>query len=168
MNKLEKLDLQKMIKANDVVDCTENIRAKKHSQKIRDDVTKMIDLKKKYSRLSKSNPDQFDTMCVSQCNFLFMNYTDIYNKVKKEEIKLETLWQFLDVLKRIEDGEIDQHTGAFEVGKLLKSIYIDGALMKAEKIDKATGKKIPSKPNVVKNTSWKQFKLMDCVIGDVD
>jgi len=168
MNKLERLDLQKMIKANDVVDCTEDIRDKKHSKKIRDDVTKMIELKKKYMRLSKSNPDQFDTMCVSQCNFLFMNYTDIYNKVKKEEIKLATLWQLLDVLKRIEDGIIDQHTGAFEVGKLLKSIYIDGALMKAEKIDKSTGKKVPSKPNVVKKTSWKQYKLMDCVIGDVD
>ena len=168
MNKLERLDLQKMIKANDVVDCTEDIRDKKHSKKIRDDVTKMIELKKKYMRLSKSNPDQFDTMCVSQCNFLFTNYTDIYNKVKKEEIKLATLWQLLDVLKRIEDGIIDQHTGAFEVGKLLKSIYIDGALMKAEKIVKATGKKVPSKPNVVKKTSWKQYKLMDCVIGDVD
>ena len=168
MNKLERLDLQKMIKANDVVDCTEDIRAKKHSQKIRNDVTKMIELKKKYSRLSKSNHGQFDTMCVSQCNFLFTNYTDIYNKVMKEEIKLVTLWQLLDVLKRIEDSELDQHTGAFEVGKLLKSIYIDGALMKAEKIDKATGKKVPSKPNIVKKTTWKEFKLMDCVIGDVD
>ena len=140
MNKLEKLDLQKMIKANDVVDCTEDIRAKKHSQRIRDDVTKMIDLKKKYARLSKSNPEQFDKMCVSQCNFVFTNYTDIYNKVKKEEINLDTLWQLLNVLKRIEEGDIDQHTGAFEVGKLLKSIYIDGALMKAEKIDKADWK----------------------------
>ena len=73
MNKLEKLDLQKMIKANDVVDCTEDIRTKKHSQRIRDDVTKMIDLKKKYARLSKSNPEQFDKMCVSQCNFIFTN-----------------------------------------------------------------------------------------------
>lgn len=168
MNKIDRLNLQKMIKANDVVDCTEEIRAKKHSQKIRDDVTKLINLKKKYLRLSKSNPDQFDTMCVSQCSFIFTNYTDIYNKVKKEEIKLDTLWQLLGVLKRIEDGTIDQHAGAFEVGKLLKSIYIDGALMKAERIDKATGKKVPAKPNVVKKMTWKQFKVMDCVIGDVD
>jgi hypothetical protein len=86
----------------------------------------------------------------------------------KEEIKLVTLWQLLDVLKRIEDSELDQHTGAFEVGKLLKSIYIDGALIKAERIDKATGKKVPAKPNVVKKTTWKQYKLMDCSIGDVD
>ena len=168
MNKLEKLDLQKMIKANDVVDCTEDIRTKKHSQRIRDDVTKMIDLKKKYARLSKSNPEQFDKMCVSQCNFIFTNYTDIYNKIKKDEINLDTLWQLLNVLKRIEEGDIDQHTGAFEVGKLLKSIYIDGALMKAEKIDKSTGKKIASKPNIVKKMTWKQYKTMDCEIGDVD
>ena len=137
------------------MDCTEDIRTKKHSQRIRDDVTKMIDLKKKYARLSKSNPEQFDKMCVSQCNFIFTNYTDIYNKIKKDEINLDTLWQLLNVLKRIEDGDIDQHTGAFEVGKLLKSIYIDGALMKAEKIDKV---------------DWKEdrFKAEHCQENDME
>ena len=161
MDNSDRLNLQKMIKANDVIDCTDDIRKHKHSIKIREDVTKLISLKKKYSRLSSTNAEQFDFMCVSQCSFLFNNYTDIFNKVKKDEIKLSTLWQLLDVLKRIEDGNIDQHSGAFEVGKLLKSIYIDGALMKAEKIDKATGKKIPSKPVVIKNVSWKQYKMMN-------
>ena len=66
MNKLEKLDLQKMIKANDVVDYTEDIRAKKHSQRIRDDVTKMIDLKKKYARLEKRLGRKFSTKTKNQ------------------------------------------------------------------------------------------------------
>ena len=43
----------------------------------------LLELKKKYARLSKSNPDQFDAMLVSQCNFLFNSYTDIYNKIKR-------------------------------------------------------------------------------------
>ena len=50
-------------------------------------------------------------MLTSQCNFLFNNYTDIFNKVKKDEINLETLWNLLNILKKIEDGNIDQHTG---------------------------------------------------------
>ena len=51
------------------------------------------------------NDAKLDEMVVSQCNFLFTNYTDIFNKVKKDEIKMETLFEFLNVLKSIEDGK---------------------------------------------------------------
>ena len=158
MDNLDRLNLNKMINANNVEDCTEEIRSKKHSQLIRDDVTCLMTLKKKYSRLSQSNPVQFDSMCVSQCSFLFNNYMDIFNKVKKDEMNMQILHQLLDVLKHIEDGLLDQHTGAFEVGKLLKAMYIDSALLKADKIDKKTGKKIaPTKPTE-KKISWAEYK----------
>ena len=158
MNNLEKLNLHKMIDANNVQDCTDDIRSKKHSDLIRNDVTILMQLKKKYARLSKSNPKQFDTMCVSQCNFIFNNYTDIFNRVKKDELNMQILHNLLDILKQIEEGQIDQHAGAFEVGKLLKTMYIDSALTKAERIDKKTGKKsIPSKPKEKKIT-WVEYK----------
>ena len=161
MDPLEKLNLSKMINANNVQDCTDDIRQKKHSQLIRDDVTRLMTLKTKYKRLAESNPSQFDTMCVSQCSFLFNHYMDIFNKVKKDEMNLQTLHQLLDVLKKIEDSELDQHAGAFEVGKLLKSMYIDSALLKAEKIDKKTGKKMEgsaSKAVKEKKITWAEYK----------
>ena len=158
MDTLDRLNLSKMIDANNVQDCTDEIRAKKHSKLIGDDVTRLITLKQKYSRLAQSNISQFDAMCVSQCSFLFNNYMEIFNKVKKDEINLQILYQLLDVLKKIEDGKLDQHAGAFEVGKLLKAIYIDGALTKAERIDKKTGeKKTVSKPKEKKIT-WAEYK----------
>lgn len=159
MDNLDRLNLNKMINANNVEDCTEEIRSKKHSQLIRDDVTCLMTLKKKYSRLAQSNPVQFDSMCVSQCSFLFNNYMEIFNKVKKDEMNMQILHQLLDVLKQIEDGKLDQHAGAFEVGKLLKAMYIDSALLKADKIDKKTGKKIAatSKPTE-KKISWAEYK----------
>lgn len=167
MDDTERIHLQKMINANNVEDCTQDIRNKKHSNKIKDDVSRLVELKKKYSRLSQSNPQQFDTMCVSQCNFIFTHYTDIYNKVKKDEMNLNILGELLNVLKQIEDEKIDQHTGAFHVGKLLKEMYIDSALIKAERIDKKTGKKMaPSKPNEVKNISWAQFKAKNPSLGE--
>jgi hypothetical protein len=161
MDPLEKLNLSKMINANNVQDCTEEIRQKKHSQLIRNDVSLLMTLKTKYKRLAESNPVQFDAMCVSQCSFLFNHYMDIFNKVKKDEMNLQTLHQLLDVLKKIEDSELDQHTGAFEVGKLLKSMYIDSALLKAEKIDKKTGKKMEGsgkKPKKEKKITWAEYK----------
>ena len=47
MNNVERLNLQKMINENDVKDETENIREKKHSSLIRDDVIRFVELKKK-------------------------------------------------------------------------------------------------------------------------
>jgi hypothetical protein len=38
-------------------------------------------------------------------------------------------------LKKIEDQEIDQHEGSYEVGMLLKKIYVDSALKKANKLN---------------------------------
>jgi len=83
---------------------------------------------------------------------------EIFNKIKKDELNLQILYQLLDVLKQIEDGKLDQHTGAFEVGKLLKTMYIDSALVKAERLDKKTGeKKVVSKPKEKKIT-WMEYK----------
>tara|TARA_Y100001935_G_C17182544_1_gene445865 strand:- start:19 stop:507 length:489 start_codon:yes stop_codon:yes gene_type:complete len=159
MNNTDRLQLEKMIQTNDVEDCTSEIRKKKHSKKIRDDVTTMIDMKKKYERLSQTNPQQFEQMLVSKCSFLFNNYTDIYNRVKKEELNLSTLWELLNVLERIENEDLDQHTGAYEVGTLLKKMYIDGALKKSENLDKKSGKKI-KKPDSVKKITWQEYKAM--------
>ena len=120
LNQQEKLDLKKLISANDTEDCTEEIRSKKQSVLIRNDVKQMVYLKQKYSRLAKSNPNEFDSMCVNQCKFLFNNYTDIYNKIKNDNLNLEIFDKFLTILKKIEDGELNQHEGSFLVGKLLK------------------------------------------------
>ena len=162
MNNSERIHLQKMINANNVTDCTDEIRAKKHSGKIFADVTRLLDLKTKYENtLGETHKEKFDDMCATQCSFLFNNYTDIFNKVKKNEMNLNILLNLIEILKSIENGDIDQHTGAFEVGKILKAMYIDSALLKAERIDKKTGEKLESAPTVVaKNVSWKEYKLL--------
>lgn len=156
MNDLERLNLQKMIKENDVENNTTLIRSLKHSKLIHDDVDRLLKIKKDNSRLAKSSPELFDQMCVSKCNFLFNNYTDIFNKVKKDEIHLGILSQLINVLHNIEEGKLDQHEGSFEVGKLLKEIYIDSALKKADKLDQGIKKSEKKKP--IKKMSWKQFK----------
>jgi len=158
MDNMDRLNLKKMIKTNNVEDCTNEIRSKKHSDLIHKDVSKMIQLKKDYGN-GNVNDTKFDDMLVSQCNFLFMNYTDIFNKIKKDEIKLETLFEFLKVLKSIEEGKLDQHEGAYEVGKILKAMYIDSAIMKSEKLDKETGEKVPQiQLAPPKNISWAEYK----------
>lgn len=160
MNREERLNLQKMIKANNVEDQTRLIRETKHSDTIRSQVKELLALKAKYPRLAKTNPNEFEKMCLSKCGFLFNHYTDIFNKVNKEEIDLSILEKFLDVLKQIEDGKIDQHDGSFKVGKLLKELYVDSALKKTDKMDakdkkKKKDKQVP-KPREI---SWHEYKM---------
>ncbi len=159
MNDSERLNLQKMIQANDTENTTHLIRNLKHSTKILEEVELLLKLKKEYSSMAKTNPDQFDSICVSRCQFLFNSYTDIFNKVKKDEIDLKILLRLLNVLHAIEEGALDQHEGSFEVGKLLKEIYIDSALRKAEKLnnDNETDARA-EKARPVENISWRDFK----------
>ncbi len=156
MSDTDRLNLQKMINANDAVDTTDLIKEVKHSKDIRNEVQQLLNIKKQYSRLAKTNPSEFDQMCTSRCNFLFTRYTDIFNKVKKDELDLSILNTFLGVLEEIEEGKIDQHEGSFKVGSILKKLYVDSALKKSEKLDEKHSKKVEKKR--VKNISWKQFK----------
>jgi hypothetical protein len=153
MDDSQRLQLQNMIKANNVEDQTDLIRQLKHSHVLRTEINNMILIKAKFA----DDEEKIYMECVSECNFLFTYYTDIFNKVRKDEISIEILNQFLNVLKRIEDGELDQHEGSFLVGTILKELYVDSALKKADKLDKLA-EKAPEPKKAEVNVSWKQFK----------
>ena len=155
MDDKQRLQLQNMIKVNNVEDQTELIRNLQHSQVLRNEVNNMILLKAKY----RGDDEKIYNECVNECNFLFTYYTDIFNKVRKDEIEIGILNKFLDVLRKIEDGDLDQHEGSFMVGTILKELYVDSALKKAEKLDELAEKKEEPKKAEIQ-ISWNQFKKM--------
>ena len=157
MDDKQRLQLQNMIKTNNVEDQTDLIRNLKHSQVLRNEINNMIMIKAKY----RGDDEKIAQECMNESNFLFTYYTEIFNKVKKDEIDINMLYKFLDILKKIEEGQLDQHEGSFQVGTILKAIYVDSALKKADKLDaiNETEKVEPKKANV--NVSWKQFKKMN-------
>ena len=162
LNNQQKLDLQNMIKANETQDVTQEIRNSKQSNLIRNDIKQLLYLKQKYSRLAKSNPNEFDNICINQCSFLFNNYTDIYNKIKTDTLNLTIMDKFLNILKSIEDGKLDQHEGSYLVGQHLKELYIDSAVRNQQRLENNDRKKkIQKKPIVSeKSISYKDFKKM--------
>jgi hypothetical protein len=153
MDENARLQLQKMIQVNNVEDQTELIRQLKHSHILRKDIETLLALK----RSMGSDDESLHLDAMMDCQFLFTYYTDIYNKVRKDEIDLTILFRFLDVLQKIEDGDLDQHEGSFVVGTLLKELYVDSALKRAEKLDKENSfdenEKIEPIP-----IHWKEFK----------
>jgi hypothetical protein len=153
MDDKARLQLQKMIKANNVEDQTDLIRELKHSHLLQNDINNLIMLKAKY----RNDQDKINEEGMTECGFLFTYYTDIYNKIRKDEIDLKILNQFLNVLRRIEDGELDQHEGSFVIGTLLKELYVDSALRKAAKLNENQEQEY-IEPREVVNISWKDFK----------
>lgn len=161
----QRLHLQKMMSENDIEDNTANIKQAKHSEKIRMDVNNLVFIKSRHTELAKNNPDEFDNMCIRECSFLFNNYTDIFNKIKKDLIDMKILEYFLKTLKKIEDGEIDQHEGSYLVGELLKKIYVDSALRREQQLDAAnksdnTDHKKRTREPKTKNVSYSQYKQL--------
>ena len=87
--------------------------------------------------------------CIKNCYFLYENYTVIYNRLLKNRVDLNVLYTFLDTLQMVEDGKMDQHEASFEIGTLLKRMYIDPRIE-----DKPPEYKAPL------NISWQEFKKL--------
>ena len=158
MNNFDRINLEKMIKTNNVEDCTNEIREKGHSLLIKKDIDTLLNIKKQYNRLQITNPNEFEQICISRCQFIFTNYTDIFNKVKKDELDLNILGKFLQVLKEIEDGKLDQHEGAYKVGLLLKDMYLDSAVKKSDKLNEKYSNDNKECKKKSKKISYLEFK----------
>ena len=153
MNEEQRLKLQDMIKVNDAQDNTSKIKQLKHSSLIKADYKNYLELKKKYPK--SNNTEFFKKICQNKCQFLNTYYTDIYNRMVKNELNEEIFMQLIDVLGEIEEGKLDQHEASFKVGKLLKELYIDSALRREGPSDK---KKTTVKRPPRSNLSYKEFK----------
>jgi hypothetical protein len=154
----ERLNLKKLMSEMDYVDNTETIRRLKHSIRIRDNIRKLEDLKREHANIRVTSPEQFFNIVLAECNFLYENYSDIFRRLMKDEIDIVIMTKLLIVLKLIEDGKLDQQDGSVRVGKLLKELYLDSAVKRADALDKEhEDEKVPI--NDGKEISWNRFKL---------
>ena len=152
MDNNQKLNLQKLIKDNDVKDNTDKIRELKHSFLINKDVIQIQKIKTTYA---DKDIDFIIDKCTKECNFLFSNYTDLFNKIVKDRLDLNILKLFLIELNKIEEGKTDQHNASYNIGLLLRKMYIDSAINNDNESSNINEYKEG------KNIGWKQFKLMN-------
>ena len=152
MDSQDRLNLKKLISEYKPEETTTKIRTLKHSSKIKEDVERYLKLKSKYARLPKQTQLQ---MYQNQCGFLYENYTNIFNKLVKEQLDLSILYRLLIVLKGIEENKYDQHEGSVMVGKILKQLYIDSALKGGDQNDKKSKK---DRKRRGKKLSWAEYK----------
>ena len=135
LNNNERLNLNKLINESDCENNTDHIRKVKHSVLIRNDFRKMDNLKTTHKDMRILDNEKFQQICQRECSFLFTNYSDIFNRLIKDELDLTIMTKLLTILKLIEDGRADQHEASVIVGKVLKELYVDSALKKCKKRD---------------------------------
>ncbi len=156
----ERLNLKKMMSEMDYQDNTSTIRRLKHSTKIRDDIRKIENLKREYSVMRVDLPEQFFNIAYTECRFLYDNYIDIFTRIMKNEIDMVIMTKLLIVLKLIEDGQMDQEDGSVRIGRLLKELYLDSAVKRADNLDSEhAGETV--EPNVGKTVSWNTYKKVN-------
>lgn len=146
MNFNETLKLNDMIQEGHCLDNTDMIRQLKHSSQITKNLNIIIRLKKKHEEMETFDFKELDNECLKECRFLFDNYTSIYNKLLRGQIDLVVFYKFLYYLKKIEDGELTFYQASFEIGTLLKNMYVD-PIIEDKKIDKP-----------IKNITWNEYK----------
>ena len=159
----ERLNLKEMIKSYGADDNTGQIRQLKHSIKIRDNVETLLKLRKKYERMRKTDYKQYEKIIISHCNFLWNNYTNIFNRIMKDELNIKILYKFIDKLREIEDGITDQHEASVDIGKILKQMYVDSALRREKKFEDENKKDGLPERKPTRNISWKKFKTTQLI-----
>jgi hypothetical protein len=140
----ERINLQKLVGEFESGDNTDHIRKLKHSGKMRSDIQSLERLK-----------GQDTEAMMAAAPFLYSNYTDIFHRVVKGDLNLEIMDKVLDILAMIEDGRVDQHEGSVLVGRLLKEMYLDSAVRRADRLDDENPKEAPVEGQ---NISWKDYK----------
>lgn len=140
----ERINLQKLVGEFESDDNTASIRELKHSSLMRRDIEAIV-----------ANP-QAAAMDVAP--FLYANYTDIFHRVVKGDLDMSIMTKVLDILALIEDGRVDQHEGSVLVGRVLKEMFLDSAVRRADRLDIARGTEEPPAADEGKAVSWKEFK----------
>lgn len=153
MNNSQRIQLDKMIQESGADDNTQRIRELKHSASIEADINAIAKLRVENPDISK---DSLHAMCTSEALFLYTNYTQIFNKAVANELNMGIMHRLLEVLRSIENGTTDQHEASFQAGQILKELYVDSALQRANAIDE----NVDSSPAMSEGntTSWAEFK----------
>ena len=159
MDDKQKAQLQTMMRENDVKDNTEGIKSRKDSIQIREDIEFVMKTK---SENPGKTSEEIDELCNGKCFYLFINYTNVYNMLIKNDLDPRIMNQLLKQLENIESGKLDQQEASFEVGKLLKQIYIDTQLQEQKTKEAAAEEKDrverETRDKDVKEISWAQYK----------
>ena len=157
MNNNEKKKLDQLKKGNEqYFDNTDNLRKLKNSTLIKNDVS--IILKHRQHRNYHNKPLNIDLL-KDERSFLYNNYRSIFDKlVDCYDWDIKILFKFIKKLEDIENSVCNQDEASYEIGTLLKNIYIDPVINEENDDKEWIPCKVECVNEPVENISWSQYK----------
>jgi hypothetical protein len=113
--------LDKYVLENNIADNTPLIQSNQYSKKVKSDLLTMKYIKNNYKSV------EFINRCNKKCIFLKKHQPKLFDKLISD-MSLETLKivdNIINLLHKIEIGELNQHQGSYYFGELCKTIFID-------------------------------------------
>ena len=152
MNNNEKKKLDELKKGNEqYVDNTDNLRKLKNSTLIKNDVAIIL----KHRHNNTLNIDSLK----DECSFLYNNYQSIFDKlVDCWSWDIKILFKFIKKLEDIENSVCNQDEASYEIGTLLKNIYVDPSINQIDDNNTLIPSQVECVNKPVENISWLEFK----------
>lgn len=157
----DRIDLKRVMSNMDYTDNTAYIRRVKHSTQIQQGIMDLVTFMKAHPEVTEgSDPFVMEDQAKVASPFLYENYTDIFRRVLRNEVSFPMLAKIIEVLKAIEEDQVDQQEGSIKVGKLLKEMYLDSAIRHGDNLDKKyqSTEATPTPRAPEKLISWKEYK----------
>ena len=158
MSDKDRINLKQLIAENGTVDYTNHIRSLKHSVPLFKELAALMRIMQDYE-----DTDKITELAIVQCPVLYSAYPDMYVKLIKKQFKFPMALKFVQVLKRIEDGTVSHHEASYEVGMVLRKMYVDSAIQGTPA--SSTNTSLPQADTSLPqgrpalNTSWKDWKI---------
>lgn len=138
-----------MIQENNIEDTTSKIRDIQQSDVLLKELEYMCDEQKKLVQ-NGDKMEKLGELCDTKCIFMKTNQKKLYDKLLEDNMKnnecyiktVDIAIEMIHILKKIEIGEINQHEGAYEFGKICSKIYVDPIINRKEN----------------ENLSWEEYK----------
>ena len=123
-----RIEFQEMLRKEGRTDQTEHIRELKQSYILEENLDTLLELKEKYGNDVKKIEEEG----LNECGFLYTRYTDLFHKIKNDELDIELFRRLIGHLRDIENEEVDQCEATFNI---VKELYINAAEKRRENID---------------------------------
>jgi hypothetical protein len=151
----DRIQLENMLRENEVEDTTRKIQELKHSSKLSASIKLIEKMKKQYPRMFKTDYEKFERMVRTRDEqWMWSHYTSIYHKLMKNQLDPSILNSMVDVLQKIENNEFTQHEASVAIGRMLKQIYIDGKIRDTPDTQRNKRKQ----QRKMKKIDWKEYK----------
>lgn len=166
-SQINKEQIDTMIKNTDYNESlhTDFLRNHKKSEILRKEAIWMsIHLEKNIEKYNSEEKEEMKNECINKCPVLFANFPSVFNKIFNKELNMFIFYQYLNVMQKIENGELNHLEASTKISELTLAFYKTEKLsipnneqIKTNNDDKEINENNVENKIKKKNISWNDY-----------